>query len=398
MVERNANFIDATTGSTGFVKPEFRLGESSGKPLGGNIAETPFAQALYAIAKSRGYESQMDLARIFGHKGNGIIRQWYSAITFPDAEHFGALLRLLKPDNEELDALVEPWREHLRDMAISHSRIGRARLKETDHRPLRRYFGELAESHDLTLLEIARSLRVSYTSFSIDVSTSFLSEILERAPGALNLNEKETAKLAEAVAVEVATTLVRGKKSKKTFSGSRLWNLRKGLRCKTYTPAEAAEELTVSRQYVGQLRIKYGLPLLMTEDHLRILRERPDLPNNLTPKKKEMLIRDDKVKKLRNQGFYNGEIATELDLSISQVATSIGRLLNRGEIRRKGEKKGEFLRRRVESLRKEGRDNAEILSILEISYRVLSYHVGKLIREGRTGEQKRGRKKTRGTV
>lgn len=275
MVERVSGFAERSRGGEAETEPRFRRGESAGKPLGGNIADTLFARTLYVLAKSHGYETQMSLSREFGENRNGLVSKWYSGKQFPDTEHFGALLRILKPNDEELDVLVEPWRAHLRETFISRSRAVRARAKENQHGPLRSFFNNLADSHALTLKEIFGLLLLADHNFSGEMSVALLSEILEKAPVVLDLMDEETAKLADAVAGEVAAKVARGKKGRRTFGSARLKKLQTSLVCKTYTPADAAGELDVTRERVRQLREDYDLPLLMTEGQLEILRNRP---------------------------------------------------------------------------------------------------------------------------
>lgn len=94
-----------------------RKGESPGKPWGGAIADRPFSQALFALACSRGFQSQLALARALGKKDNRTTRQWYVSGIYPRPESLGEILQVLKPNEPELETLLTPWVENLRAKA-----------------------------------------------------------------------------------------------------------------------------------------------------------------------------------------------------------------------------------------------------------------------------------------
>lgn len=95
----------------------FRKGESPGKPWGGAIADRSFSQALFVLACSRGFESQLALARALGKKDNRTIHQWYVSGIYPLPESLGEILQVLKPNEPELETLLTPWVENLRAKA-----------------------------------------------------------------------------------------------------------------------------------------------------------------------------------------------------------------------------------------------------------------------------------------
>ena len=73
---------------------KFRRGENASRPWGGNVSGEAFPQALYNLAVSRGYESQMALARALGKKRNSTVRRWYQGKTVPLPAELEAILAL----------------------------------------------------------------------------------------------------------------------------------------------------------------------------------------------------------------------------------------------------------------------------------------------------------------
>lgn len=86
---------------------KFRRGESPNKPFGGNVADSSFPKALRALAVSRGFESQSDLARHLGNKNHSVVGGWYRGEQVPSPESFGALLILFKPNDYKSEKMIE---------------------------------------------------------------------------------------------------------------------------------------------------------------------------------------------------------------------------------------------------------------------------------------------------
>lgn len=88
---------------------KFRPGENTRRPIGGHIAPLPFSQALYDLAKSRGYESQRDLTIALGGKGDGLVGSWYAGKRWPDRISLGNLITTLNPNPRELERILKLW-------------------------------------------------------------------------------------------------------------------------------------------------------------------------------------------------------------------------------------------------------------------------------------------------
>lgn len=89
------------------MERKFGSGECEGRLWDAKIADNSFSRALHNLAVSRGFESQSALARaLHGRFGNSPVHHWYSGRNVPSPDSFGALLVLLKPNDEELETLV----------------------------------------------------------------------------------------------------------------------------------------------------------------------------------------------------------------------------------------------------------------------------------------------------
>lgn len=75
---------------------------------GYTVAEDPFAQNLASLAESRGFLRQAALARALGVTKLSV-NQWYKGWRIPNPDHRGSLLVILKPNDQETDALIDVY-------------------------------------------------------------------------------------------------------------------------------------------------------------------------------------------------------------------------------------------------------------------------------------------------
>lgn len=264
---------------------KFRPGENTGRPIGGNISLEPFPQALHSLALSRGYESQLSLARALGYKSNGIVRAWYSGRSAPSPELFGRILVLLRPDDHELDMIAEPYGELLQKGKGNISagteisvRIGLSFIKP-GLTPFDAWMEGFCKERRMSLKAIIKGMGlVSRSIRQTSASLETFSIILQNAPKNLNLTPAETDQLSEAVAQTIEQRLASGYVYSDNPT-SKVLTWQSEIPCRTYTGVQAAKELGLSRERVRQLRGQYSLPYLLTEENLTMLRLRKNKKN-----------------------------------------------------------------------------------------------------------------------
>ncbi len=83
--------------------------EYAGRTIGGNVADNPFSRALHCMAAKRGFESQTALGRALGKKHIIVVSRWLRGESVPSPKEFGNIIKTLKPTDNELDVLVEPY-------------------------------------------------------------------------------------------------------------------------------------------------------------------------------------------------------------------------------------------------------------------------------------------------
>lgn len=264
---------------------KFKRGESTGRPLGGNVSDEAFPQALYSLALARGYESQLSLARALGKKRNNIVSIWYRGNGVPSPEEFGRLLILFQPNDEELDRIVEPYGRLLEEgkgnrgpikASEMATKLGQIHIKEK-LTPFDSWLEQFCKKRVTPMITLAEYLGCSLNGIRTTPSQPYLglvaySEILQKIPQALNLDEDETGLLAESVAQTIERAFEEGHSFQPGLCGASVKKLQREVVCRTYTGVQAAGELGISRQRVGQLRGKFNLPYLLTEDDINLLR------------------------------------------------------------------------------------------------------------------------------
>ncbi len=259
---------------------KLRNGEQSNKPYGGNVSLDPFPQALYSLALSRGYETQLSLSRALGKKHNATVSAWYTSVNVPSPDELGSVLRLLRPNDSELDPLLDPYGILLQNGRGQRSPLsGSERARETGIKrmrpaksPFEEWIKEFCMEKKLTIKVVMESLSLQPKHRLYGLFT--YSRILQNAPQVLGLSSEETESLAESIAETLEEWFKNGHKFSDKIFGIHLQKIQSSLTCQTYNGSQVAKELGKSRERVRQLRVKYGFPLLMTEDDLEFLRKK----------------------------------------------------------------------------------------------------------------------------
>lgn len=215
------------------MSPEIKTGQSENngdirRQAQENGAGDDFAGALRNIAASRGFESQVALARELGYVNGSSVNGWYRGINTPNAENFGKLLRYLKPSGEELESLVEPWRKLLEEgKAVSGNvpdtaitlRAGQKRMKKATT-PFGMWIEGYCKSHQTTLVNLAHSVQYSNLRGQIRdrISVDRMLSILRKMPEIDVLTDEEEEVLKKVIAQEI----VRRAEQEQNFSSSRI--------------------------------------------------------------------------------------------------------------------------------------------------------------------------------
>lgn len=263
---------------TELEQKRFRRGESTGRPLGGNISHEPFPQALHKLAISRGYESQGALARALNHKHITTIGEWYRGNHVPDPDSLGQLLVLLQPDDLELDSILNPYGELMQKVKEGGvMRMAKAHRKPGPS-PFDKWVEKYCENNNITFAALAELLGFKHPNGirirnHQTIGLDRFSNVLQKALEALNLSVEETDVLAEAVATTIEEQIATDHRYKgRNHVLAR--RLQAEVTCTTYTPLQASRILGITRAGVGYLRNKFGLPILLTEAHLEMLKNR----------------------------------------------------------------------------------------------------------------------------
>jgi hypothetical protein len=257
-------------------QPRFRRGENASRPYGGNISDDPFSQALHKSAVARGFESQSVLANAVEIRQSTVGR-WYRGESIPSPEVFGNLLILFNAKDEEREPVVEAYANRLgerEEASTSHRLKTSRRLMRPLNNPIGRWIEDFCNSKNITLRELFTTLGLSKGVASRgQLGLGALSLMLERVPKVFGLTEEETEGLSEVVVLEIQNRVQEGRKLANNPGGKIAKKVRDSLGCCTYTGSEAAAELKVSGVTVSNLRKKFNLPILLTAEHVEMLRK-----------------------------------------------------------------------------------------------------------------------------
>lgn len=252
----------------------FKSGESAKRPLGGKICDQPFSRVLAELAIYRGYKSQRALAKALGKKHSTTVRAWYSGIHTPSAKEFGDLLILLDPPEAWRERLVSFYAEQMVQVK-NKERLKRSikHLRKSPEDEVGSWILAFCNERELTLGNFFRELNFSRHRVDRSFGLLMVSKILEEAPTVFKLNRKEALSLAEAVAAKIERETKQGRRYHKSLHGRALKRAQGELDCQTYNGSQAAEMLGTTREAVRQPRKKLGLPLLLLDKHMELLRK-----------------------------------------------------------------------------------------------------------------------------
>lgn len=246
---------------------------------GGKVSAKPFPRELYELARSRGYVSQMSLTREFGHQNNSTVSAWYRGERVPSPEYFGAILRLFRPNDEELEKIIDPYcklishgfgRRGVGSGAEKYFKLSRKRRKPPMN-SLGLIIDKICDREQINLKEFALRMDVNPKSLTgirrkNKISLDHLAKILEKTPNKFNLSEDEVEQLTKEV-VQIIDEKTKRSARMGSLAPCHVRSLQKDLPCQTYLPIDIAFELDRSRERVRQIREKLRIEnVIMTED------------------------------------------------------------------------------------------------------------------------------------
>src|SRR3989338_9018161 len=176
-----------------------------------------FGTALTMLIEKRGYISifrfktaiEQETNRSCGHSYG-----WARGEEIPTAESMSIILRILKPEGEELDQLINPWGRLLeteltgtgRPQSGSEGRLRSAKaIRKESKNPFGKWLDTTADDLKITFTELSKRLGISNASFlkwrtnGIPVLED-ISFLLERAQERLALSKEQEESLRNAIA------------------------------------------------------------------------------------------------------------------------------------------------------------------------------------------------------
>ncbi len=257
------------------IERPFRPGESANRPYWGKIADASFPNTLKELAVSRGFVSQNALAQAL-NVTQGTVGMWCrGAIPLP--ETFGNLLILLNLNEEERESLVESYAKRLGEqdanLRLNRLKVSRSLMRPSEN-PVDKWIKKFCIEREITLSQLNNIFGGVYFSRSVNRKSGMesLEHIRQNAKDVLGLSEEQIASLSEAIDQEIQQRIKEGHRFQHGLSGGGVTKEQKRLIYRTYNGAQAGKELGVTRERVRQLRIKFSLPPLLTDENIEVLR------------------------------------------------------------------------------------------------------------------------------
>lgn len=279
----------------------FRPGESANRPIGGNVSDAPLPRALYRAAVVAGYESQRALAKEIGVRQNRV-GNWYRGEDVPSPEVFGNLVILFsKLSDQELEPLVQAYADQLAEKEKSFSlKMSRKNIRSSKS-PVGKWIEDFCSDNDKTIGQLFQMLGFNNQPTSrTSLGWESLERIRQNAKGRLGLSEEQTVILNEVIDKEIQDRKERGHRFQTGMHGAQLKKEQKALNYRTYNSAEAGRELGVTRQTIKELREKFGMQTLLTEENMGTLRGHLEKTKAFREKQQQTRIKNRSVNLAEN--------------------------------------------------------------------------------------------------
>lgn len=244
--------------------------------------ETPFTIVFGELISSRGFPSGKAIAEEMGVNPIYITR-WRRGYNNPSPKHFGKLVLLFQPYDDKLEDFVEAYAQDLRrgkgveiegqwelkpkemKLKISESRMGSSKY------PIGQWIEKYCKEKGITLEQFRERLDMRLSdrdSFGIGA----LNKIFWNGQSSLGLTEDEKKEFQRAIDETKRLRIKQGHRFQSSNSRFLLSEMKKRSSSNSYNGSEAAKILGISREWVRKLRMKFNLPLLLTDSDIQMLK------------------------------------------------------------------------------------------------------------------------------
>lgn len=210
--------------------------------------------------------------------------KWLFGENSPTPSYMAVFLETLKPEGEDLESLVEPWREiHKRNILIYRENASKMRGIPTLGRPRKEpgnslgiWVDKVTELHGISIAELGR--RINYSNLrAIRLGTSSpdlqtISNFLIYAESS-ELPAELKEELRNIISDDLERRLSKGMVLRDGPNRNR--SAQKSVPCVTYTGGQSGKKLGITRERIRQYREELGIEnLLLTETDLIKIEEK----------------------------------------------------------------------------------------------------------------------------
>ncbi|OGH30172.1 MAG: hypothetical protein A3B41_00545 [Candidatus Levybacteria bacterium RIFCSPLOWO2_01_FULL_37_26] len=254
-------------------RPKFRHGEARNRPIGGNVADTPFTLAFRNVMLEAGFDSQLSLSRALNKNSNRDVSNWLTGKKFPSPQEVGGFLVVVEAngvesDNESLDVFLNEYGNRLREReslgigATNALKVARASRRTFDN-PVSKYIEIFCDERNISLSgffeeigyqvgEVTSRANLSYPAL-VEIEKGVTSRYGKDAGDLFGRAIDEEIKKRKKEGRRVKTSSFRGMTRKQNDSRERLYN-----------GSQAAKMLGSTRASISKYRIKLGWGFLLT--------------------------------------------------------------------------------------------------------------------------------------
>lgn len=263
------------------ARPKFRRGEAPGRPIGGNIADTPFAHALRSVMIEAGFNSQISLSRALKERNNRNVSNWVTGKKFPSPEEVGEMLivfdsKNIKTQNEKLNTFLDEYGNALRkreSLGIDTSGIIKAarKIRKSFDTPVSDWIETFCDLNRITLSGFFRQINCTDVSPTDRGGLSLPTLVVIEGGIRSKYGKKTGNSFKRAVNREIREKKKAGKKIR-TYTIKGMKRIQRESKEVLYNGQETANILKTTRETIRNHRGKHGWGKLLTKGQVEILR------------------------------------------------------------------------------------------------------------------------------